>query len=162
MKYTSFKNVKSDKGLTLVELLAVIVILGIIAAIAVPAIGKIIENNRIKATKSEAIIAMEAAKLYFVEHQIHVVWETAPIPKLIKEGYMSGGGYLNDTSFVISTNPPTICAAATDTNKGGKASRVKFVNASADDIAKSKNRTQVGKVGVTCGDQELKLDPEED
>ena len=33
------KRLKNEKGLTLVELLAVIVILGIIAAIAVPSIG---------------------------------------------------------------------------------------------------------------------------
>ena len=41
-----FKNMKkqlnNEKGLTLIELLAVIVILAIIAAIAVPAIGNII------------------------------------------------------------------------------------------------------------------------
>jgi type IV pilus assembly protein PilA len=43
---------KSQKGFTLVELLAVIVILGIIAAIAVPSIGGIIDN-----TKKDAYIA---------------------------------------------------------------------------------------------------------
>ena len=38
---------KNEKGLTLIELLAVIVILAIVAAIAVPAIGNIIENSRL-------------------------------------------------------------------------------------------------------------------
>lgn len=37
---------KNQKGLTLVELLAVIVILGILAAIAVPSIGGIIDNSK--------------------------------------------------------------------------------------------------------------------
>ncbi len=45
MKKFLQKRLNNEKGLTLVELLAVIVILGIIAAIAVPSIGGIIENS---------------------------------------------------------------------------------------------------------------------
>jgi len=44
---------KNNKGITLVELLIVIVILGIIAAIAVPAVGNIVENARVDAFISE-------------------------------------------------------------------------------------------------------------
>ncbi|WP_408007094.1 type IV pilin protein [Pseudalkalibacillus sp. A8] len=44
--------VKSERGFTLVELLATIGILGINAAIAVPSIGKLIEN-----TKQDAHVA---------------------------------------------------------------------------------------------------------
>ncbi|RIV13331.1 prepilin-type N-terminal cleavage/methylation domain-containing protein, partial [Priestia flexa] len=40
------KFLKNEKGLTLIELLAVIVILGIIAAIAIPSIGGIIQKSR--------------------------------------------------------------------------------------------------------------------
>ncbi|XXM72268.1 type IV pilin protein [Lysinibacillus sphaericus] len=58
------KILKNDKGLTLVELLAVIVILGIIAAIAVPSIGSIIEKSRVDAVKAEGLQAINAAKLY--------------------------------------------------------------------------------------------------
>ena len=46
MKKFLQKRLKNEKGLTLVELLAVIVILGIIAAIAIPSIGNIVENTR--------------------------------------------------------------------------------------------------------------------
>ncbi len=38
--------IRNEKGLTLIELLAVIVILGIIAAIAIPSIGAIIDNSK--------------------------------------------------------------------------------------------------------------------
>lgn len=54
----------NQKGLTLIELLAVIVILAIVAAIAVPAIGNIIENSRIKAAKSDAVMILNAVNLY--------------------------------------------------------------------------------------------------
>jgi len=43
---------RSRKGVTLVELLAVIVILGIIAAIAVPTIGGLIERQRVSAAEA--------------------------------------------------------------------------------------------------------------
>lgn len=62
------KLVKNQKGLTLIELLAVIVILAIVAAIAIPAIGNIIENSRVKAAKSDAANIMSAAAIYFTEN----------------------------------------------------------------------------------------------
>ena len=57
------KRIKNEKGLSLVELLAVIVILGIISAIAVPAIGSIIENTRDKAILSDAAGLLAGAKI---------------------------------------------------------------------------------------------------
>lgn len=58
------KKLKDQRGLTLVELLAVVVILGIISAIAIPSIGNIIEKSRYDAAKADAIQAINAAKLY--------------------------------------------------------------------------------------------------
>lgn len=67
-----WKHVKNQKGLTLVELLAVIVILGIIAAIAVPAIGNIIENSRKDAHVANAESLYNAARLAVVAENISV------------------------------------------------------------------------------------------
>ncbi|MFC7685214.1 prepilin-type N-terminal cleavage/methylation domain-containing protein [Ureibacillus sp. GCM10028918] len=61
------KRIKNEKGLTLIELLAVIVILAIIAAIAIPAIGNIIQNSRDKAVLSEAVNILSGAKIAHTE-----------------------------------------------------------------------------------------------
>ena len=53
----------NQKGLTLIELLAVIVILAIVAAIAVPAIGGIISNSRDKAVLANASAIVSGARL---------------------------------------------------------------------------------------------------
>ena len=55
---------KNRKGVTLVELLAVIVIMGIIAAIAVPAIGGLIKNAEEKAVIGDLTSLTEAARMY--------------------------------------------------------------------------------------------------
>lgn len=67
MKKYLQKKLNNEKGMTLIELLAVIVIIAIIAAIAIPAIGNIIENSRYGAVKSDFQNAIAAANLYVAE-----------------------------------------------------------------------------------------------
>ncbi|MEH6947671.1 prepilin-type N-terminal cleavage/methylation domain-containing protein [Bacillus sp. JJ634] len=63
MKKKLQKLLKNQKGLTLVELLAVVVILGIIAAIAVPSIANIIDNSKKDAHIANAEQLVGAARL---------------------------------------------------------------------------------------------------
>lgn len=58
------KLLKDERGLSLVELLAVVVILAIIAGIGVIAIGNVIQNSREDAVVSEIQQAFSAAVLY--------------------------------------------------------------------------------------------------
>ncbi len=55
---------KNNKGVTLVELLIVIVILGIIAAIAVPAVGSIVDNAEKDAFLADATVIRNATNTY--------------------------------------------------------------------------------------------------
>ncbi|WP_346199882.1 type II secretion system protein [Caldifermentibacillus hisashii] len=59
------KLLKNQKGMTLVELLAVLVILGIIAAIAIPMIGNVINESRDKALLSDAQTILNGANIAY-------------------------------------------------------------------------------------------------
>ncbi|AIO18984.1 Fimbrial protein precursor [Candidatus Izimaplasma bacterium HR1] len=54
----------NNKGVTLIELLIVIVVLGIISAFAIPAVGDIITNTEKEAVLQDARAIESAARLY--------------------------------------------------------------------------------------------------
>lgn len=92
------RKIKQEKGFTLVELLAVIAILGIIVAIAVPSIGKVVDNSKEDAHEANVQLFENAARLADVSG--------LAIPSG-QDGYslsdLEGAGYLND----IPVNPLT-------------------------------------------------------
>ncbi len=57
-------NKKNNKGVTLAELLAVITIMGIIAAIAIPAVSNVITRARLGAAESDAVAIYESSRVY--------------------------------------------------------------------------------------------------
>ncbi|MFD0671630.1 type II secretion system protein [Cohnella sp. GCM10027633] len=86
------KWLKNSKGLTLVELLAVIVILGIVAAIAVPAIGNTIEKSKDKADVGTYEMIVDAATRASLDKQAD--GETGAITKGTIETVLKTPGYL--------------------------------------------------------------------
>lgn len=62
------KMIKNKKGITLVELLAVIVILAIITAIAVPLIGNLITSTRQSAAAADGNTVYASLRLYALEN----------------------------------------------------------------------------------------------
>lgn len=129
------KRIKNEKGLSLVELLAVIVILAIIAAIAIPAIGNIIKNTEYKAVKSDALSVINAASIYFAD-QTDPTKTTVTIEALKTAGYLDDAGEFEQTGVAAAgtlnkTSPITLTTTkAIDVS--GKA--VTFTNATTDGI----------------------------
>ncbi|WP_043934230.1 type II secretion system protein [Bacillus sp. EB01] len=78
------KKMKDQRGLTLIELLAVIVVLGIIAAIAVPAIGGLIDKTKNDAEVAEALQIISAAKLQHASNATKVTWTHTELADLVE------------------------------------------------------------------------------
>lgn len=108
-----FKKVRKDeRGLTLVELLAVVVILAIVAAIAFILIGNVIDNSRKDAHISNAQQLIASAKLY----EANGGTETTITPSDLEEAGVLGpltspwkdfpetGDYGDDAQVTVTTS----------------------------------------------------------
>lgn len=105
MIWQDAKQLKDERGLTLVELLVVVVILGIIAAIAVVAIGGIIENSRKDAMVADAKQMVSAAKLHTASNPLasgdtKVMEFVTPVTT----GNIDGTQYVNKLQDPFGTN----------------------------------------------------------
>ena len=100
---------KNKRGVTLVELLAVIIILGIIAAIAVPTIGNLIENQKRNAAEAQWTNILDAAALYKAAEPTET---TVTLATLISEDYIT-----LDDSFVFVLDDDAIFDEETETDE---------------------------------------------
>lgn len=114
MKNKMSRVLKNEKGLTLIELLAVIVIIAIISAIAIPAIGNIIENSRYNAVKADATNVLNAANLYYtdnpqgesvVEGSAGASTTSITVKQLTDTKYLESSGKIPDDATVTLASP---------------------------------------------------------
>jgi len=135
-KWNNKKLLKNEKGLTLVELLAVIVILAIIAAIAVPAIGNIIENTKYNAAKADALNVLNAANLYFIDEPNE---NSVTVSKLKEDKYLDNAGKFESAlSAVVSKGSPITLTATGVIYSGAKT--VTFSGSTIKSIGEDKQK----------------------
>ncbi|MFA5007033.1 MAG: prepilin-type N-terminal cleavage/methylation domain-containing protein [Candidatus Izemoplasmatales bacterium] len=89
---------KNKKGVTLVELLAVIVIMGIIAAIAVPAISGLINRQKMNAAEASYDLIAEVAVNYAQAESDN----TVKISELVTAEYLESNPFNEDATLTIS------------------------------------------------------------
>ena len=85
---------RSKRGLSMVELLAVLVILGILSAVAVVSISNLLENTRLRADQAQVITLNQATRLFALSDESSFQsWLTldgaSKIDALVAYGYLS-------------------------------------------------------------------------
>ncbi|MGN7295636.1 prepilin-type N-terminal cleavage/methylation domain-containing protein [Ferdinandcohnia sp. SAFN-114] len=147
------KHLKNQKGLTLIELLAVIVILGIIAAIAIPAIGNVISNTKLDSVKADAMQVLEASSLAIAS-------EGPPSDSQFDYSSAANGAndleeYIDETQltsyvvYVVDGVPKTMDFVVTVNDKKYTASGVTKSDLQLKDFFESTNTARTGTVTVS-------------
>lgn len=112
----------NEDGFTLVELLAVIVILGIIVAIAIPVIGNVTERAKTGADDAQKELAIDAAQLYVVEHGLPTAADNEGVTEegdavVLSNDFLFKKGYLEEMSKTINVHVTKVKpGVATDAN----------------------------------------------
>ncbi len=99
--------IKESKGFTLVEVLAVIVIVGILSTIGIVAVTKLVSKAREEEKNQQEKMLLLAAKSYYQDHRKELNTNSAPPTSIcVKIGELKSklGSYLNESVDKVNDN----------------------------------------------------------
>jgi prepilin-type N-terminal cleavage/methylation domain-containing protein len=114
------KKLKSVKGFTLIELMIVVAIIGILAAIAIPKFADLVTKSKESAVKGSLGSVRSAVSIYYSDTE-----GVFPSTGSLASALTSGGKYLKDLPYIgvpkpgnhINTNTENVGPAIGDTGE---------------------------------------------
>ena len=107
-------KIRSKKGFTLVEIMIVVVIIGLLAAMAIPAFQKVRRDSIRKTVVNDARLVMNAAQQYFMDKVVTSVSSSVLVGP-------NETNYIKALSKNNSITPDTLTAASAFTMGAGNA-----------------------------------------
>ena len=93
-------NIKSNKGFTLVEIMIVVVIIGLLAAMAIPAFQKVRQSSQDKAVLNNVRQLSAAADQYYLENGVSTVAQASLVgPTAYVKALNTAAGETYPTNF---------------------------------------------------------------
>ena len=110
---------KWDRGLTLLELLITVIILGILATFAIPGFGKMVERSRVKDAQTTLNMIFQAERIYRLDQTPPTYGNLADLYPPLGQ-YLPGNPNNANWNFTVTIpTPPAATFTATATRNSG-------------------------------------------